>query len=74
MWYPVRPGRDLSTMIEVQLETKCCAGQINSSQDFSRRLSRQVERIFVPIQVEKVTIHESNHCSGWPSAPVNRRR
>ncbi len=44
---PVRPGRDLSTMIEVAARNQLLrAGQINSSQDFSRRLSRQVERNF----------------------------
>ena len=44
---PVRPGRDLSTMIEVAARNQLLrSGQINSSQDFSKRLSRQVERNF----------------------------
>jgi HPr kinase/phosphorylase len=51
---PVRPGRDLATMIEVAARNQLLrAGQINSSQDFSRRLSRQVERNFLSAQASK---------------------
>ena len=51
---PVRPGRDLATMIEVAARNQLLrAGQINSSQDFSRRLSRQVERNFLSAQANK---------------------
>ena len=45
---PVRPGRDLATMIEVAARNQLLrAGQIHSSQDFSQRLSRQVERNYL---------------------------
>mgnify|MGYP001178514074 CR=1 FL=1 len=45
---PVRPGRDLATMIEVAARNQLLrAGQIHSSHDFSQRLSRQVERNFL---------------------------
>ena len=44
---PVRPGRDLSTMIEVAARNQLLrAGKIHSSHDFSKRLQRQVERNF----------------------------
>jgi HPr kinase/phosphorylase len=48
---PVRPGRDLATMIEVAARNQLLrAGQIHSSQDFSQRLSRQVERNYLRSQ------------------------
>jgi HPr kinase/phosphorylase len=50
---PVRPGRDLATMIEVAARNQVLrASQIHSSQDFSQRLSRQVERNFLRARSE----------------------
>ena len=45
---PVRPGRDLATMIEVAARNQLLrAHQIHSAQDFSQRLTRQVERNYL---------------------------
>ena len=56
---PVRPGRDLSTMIEVAARNQLLrAGQVNSSQDFSRRLSRQVERNFFSSQTGQESVEK----------------
>ena len=45
---PVRPGRDLATMIEVAARNQLLrSSQVHSSQDFSQRLSRQVERNYL---------------------------
>lgn len=50
---PVRPGRDLATMIEVAARNQLLrAGQIHSSQNFSHRLSRQVERNYLRSQAD----------------------
>ena len=46
-------GRDLATMIEVAARNQVLrASQIHSSQDFSQRLSRQVERNFLSSRPE----------------------
>jgi HPr kinase/phosphorylase len=51
---PVRPGRDLATMIEVAVRNQLLRlGQVHSSQDFHRRLSRQVERNYLREQNPK---------------------